>query len=74
MRTRGGRAVLLSSRIIVGRVAKTAMEFRGVFIACLQKSSEDEDIQQKSRAVSLLTPEQYRVTREDGTERLFQNE
>jgi peptide methionine sulfoxide reductase MsrB len=42
--------------------------------ACLQRRSEDEDIQQNAEAVSLLTPEQYRVTQQDGTERPFQNE
>ena len=48
--------------------------FAVVYIACLQKSSEDKDIQQNPEAVSLLTPEQYRVTQQDGTERPFQNE
>jgi len=41
----------------------------------VQRKSEDEDIQQRSlEAVSLLTPEQYRITQEDGTGPLFQNE
>src|SRR3954447_12686171 len=38
-----------SSWIIVGRVARTGHGVSVVFIACMQRSSEDEDIQQKSR-------------------------
>src|SRR4051794_10963597 len=51
-----------------------AREFRLVFIVCLQRSSEMKTYNKRPEAVSQLTPEQYRVTQQDATERPFQNE
>jgi peptide-methionine (R)-S-oxide reductase len=48
--------------------------FAVVFIAWLQGVRKMKTYNKNPEAVSLLTPEQYRVTQQDGTERPFQNE
>jgi methionine-R-sulfoxide reductase len=67
-------AVLPSSWIIVGRVAGRG---HGVSRSYLQLACKGvrkmKTYNKNPEAVSLLTPEQYRVTQQDGTERPFQN-
>ena len=50
------------------------MEFRGRFYSLPARVRKMKTYNKNPEAVSLLTPEQYRVTQQDGTERPFQNE
>ena len=48
------------------------MEFRGRIYSLPARVRKMKTYNKNPEAVSLLTPEQYRVTQQDGTERPFQ--